>query len=202
MIRYAKKSGCYIVEDDYDSEFRYRGLPVSSLQELDNERVIYVGTFSKILFPSLRLGYVVLPFPLVEQFREWKRLGDHHSNSLNQLTLMRFIESGELERHIARMKKIYLKRRDTLIVGLNEHFSDKVKVMGETAGMHVVAEFLGVFFTAELVEKIEKAGVNVIPVEEHAMIKGNHHNQIILGYAHLDQAEIEEGLFRLKKVLQ
>lgn len=202
LIRFAQKLGCYIIEDDYDSEFCYRGIPLSSLRELDNERVIYIGTFSKTLFPSLRLGYIVLPFPLMEQCREWKRLGDHHSNSLNQLTLMRFIESGELERHIVRMKKIYRKRRDTLIARLHEYFPGQIKVRGEMAGMHVVAEFSGVVFTPGLLKEIEKGGVNAIPVEEHAMIKGNHQNQIILGYAHLDPAEIAEGLFQLKKVLQ
>lgn len=202
MIRFAQKLGCYIIEDDYDSEFCYRGIPFSSLRELDNERVIYIGTFSKTLFPSLRLGYIVLPFPLMEQCREWKRLGDHHSNSINQLTLMRFIESGELERHIARMKKVYHKRRDILIEGLQKYFPGQFKVMGEMAGMHVVAEFLGMVFTQGVVQELDKAGVNVIPVEEHAMIKGNHQNQIILGYAHLDRADIEEGLARLKRVLQ
>ncbi|HBE77932.1 MAG TPA: PLP-dependent aminotransferase family protein [Firmicutes bacterium] len=202
LVRFAQKSDCYIVEDDYDSEFSYRGMPVTTLQELDNKKVIYIGTFSKILFPSLRLGYIVLPFPLIEPFREWKRLGDHHSNSLNQLTLMRFIESGELERHIARMKKIYHKRRDFLIAGLHEYFPDQVKIIGEMAGMHVVAEFLGVTFTAELIQELEKARVNVIPVEEHAMVKGNHQNQMILGYAHLDEAEIAEGLLRLERIIK
>ncbi len=202
LIRFAQASGCYIVEDDYDSEFCYRGLPISSLQELDNQRVIYIGTFSKILFPSLRLGYIILPFSLIEQCREWKRLGDHHSNSLNQLTLMRFIESGELERHIARMKKIYHQRRDILIAGLKEYFPGQVKVMGEMAGMHVVAEFSGMVFTREAMQELEKAGVNAISVEEHALIKGNHQNQIILGYAHLNPADIEKGLARLKGVLR
>lgn len=201
LVRYARKTGCYIVEDDYDSEFRYRGLPVSSLQELDNERVIYIGTFSKILFPSLRLGYIVLPDPLIERCRELKRLGDHHTNSLNQLALMRFIESGEMERHIARMKKIYRKRRDSLIACLNAYFPSQVRVIGEAAGMHVIAEFSRVVFTPEILQNIEKAGVNVIPTEEHAMIKGKYKNQIILGYAHLCQTDIEEGLLRLKEVL-
>jgi GntR family transcriptional regulator/MocR family aminotransferase len=201
LIRYARKTGCYIVEDDYDSEFRYRGLPVSSLQELDNERVIYIGTFSKTLFPSVRLGYIVLPEPLVLQCREFKRLGDHHTNSLHQLTLMRFIENGEFERHITRMKKIYYKRRDSLIACINEYFPGKVRIMGETAGMHVVAEFSDMQFTSELMNSIERAGVKIISVEEHAVIKGKHGNQIILGYAHLSNAEIEEGLLRLKGVL-
>jgi GntR family transcriptional regulator/MocR family aminotransferase len=114
---------------------------------------------------------------------------------------MRFIENGEFERHITRMKKIYYKRRNSLIACINEYFPGKVRIMGETAGMHVVAEFSDMQFTSELMNSIERAGVKIISVEEHAVIKGKHGNQIILGYAHLSNAEIEEGLLRLKGVL-
>ena len=171
------------------------------MQELDRERVIYTGTFSKILFPSIRLGYVVLPDFLVEKCKELKQLGDHHTNSLNQLALLRFIESGELERHITRMKKIYQKRRDALIAMLNAYFPGKVKISGEKAGMHVIAEFSEVVFTPDLIRKIEQAGVNTISVEDHSVIKGSHTHQIILGYSHLSLAEIAEGLLRLKNTL-
>lgn len=201
LAQFARDTGCYIVEDDYDSEFRYNGGPVNSLYELNSGQVIYVGTFSKILFPSLRLGYLVLPYPLVEQCREWKRLGDHHSNSINQLALMKFIESGELERHIMRTKKIYGRRRNFLLSLLEEYFPEQVKVYGAPAGMHIVAEFAGVTFSQELIQDIKKAGVNVIPVENHSIIKGNHTGQIILGYAHLAQAEMERGIVKIKSVL-
>lgn len=126
LLHYAQTTGCYIVEDDYDSEFRYDGKPIHSLQEFNTEHVIYIGTFSKILYPSLRLGYLVLPYPLIEQCREWKRLSDHHSNSIHQLAVMRFMETGELDRHIARMKKIYRKRRDCLLSLLEIHFPRKI----------------------------------------------------------------------------
>ncbi len=201
LIRYAEKNNCYIIEDDYDSEFRYKGLPIHSLHELDSERVIYVGTFSKTLFPSIRLGYMVLPRPLVEQCTELKRLGDHHSNSLNQLAAMRFIDSGELERHIMRMNKVYSRRRDQLIAALNAYFPNEVSILGEAAGLHIVAEFSDTIFSPELIMGLEEAGVSVIPVEEHAMIKGEHINQIIIGYAHLDQQDMKKGLSRLRQVL-
>ncbi len=201
LIRCIQEMCCYIVEDDYDSEFKYKGLPINSLYSHDHERVIYIGTFSKILFPSLRLGYIVLPFSLVEQFREWKRLTDHHSNSLNQLALMRFMESGELERHILRMKKVYLKRRNYLIEKIHEYFPNAVRVIGEAAGMHIVTEFSKVNFSPKIIEGIKKANVNVIPVEDHAIVKGRHKHQIILGYAHLEPSEIEQGLSRLKNVI-
>lgn len=201
LIRYADQTGCYIVEDDYDSEFQYSGLPVHSLYALESKRTIYLGTFSKILFPSLRLGYLVLLWPLVEQCREWKRLNDHHSNSLYQLALLHFLESGELERHILRMKRVYRKRRDTLIALLQAYFPNQISVLGEAAGMHVVARFLGVEFSPALMERIRKAGVNIIPVEDHAIVKGSHRGEAILGYAHLSPEEMEQGLNRLKTVL-
>ncbi len=201
LLSFANRNNCYIIEDDYDSEFRYTGLPIHSLHALNKEKVIYVGTFSKTLFPSIRLGYMVLPYALVEQITELKRLGDHHSNSLNQLAVMRFIDSGEFERYILQMNKVYSRRRDSLINALKVYFPGKVKILGEAAGMHIVAEFTETIFSVELIKKIEEAGVTVIPVEEHAMIKGNYRNQIILGYAHLSQEEINKGLIRLKQVL-
>ena len=107
LIQFAQTSGCYIVEDDYDSEFCYKGAPISSLQGLEPSRVIYIGTFSKILFPALRLGYLVLPPALIERCRELKWFTDLHTPSLEQLILARFIEEGYLEHHISKMKKIY-----------------------------------------------------------------------------------------------
>lgn len=201
LIRYAEDKNCYIIEDDYDSEFRYKGLPIYSLHELNSERVIYIGTFSKTLFPSIRLGYMVLPHQLVKQCTELKRLGDHHSNSLNQLAVMRFINDGELERHIMRMNKVYARRRNQLVEALNSYFPNAVSILGEATGLHIVAEFPGVIFSPEIIMKLEDAGVSVISVEEHAMIKGNHINQIIIGFAHLDQEDMKKGLSRLKQAL-
>lgn len=198
LISYARDAGCMLVEDDYDSEFRYDGAPVNSLYELAPERVIYVGTFSKVLYPSLRLGYIVLPPSLVAQFREWKRLSDHHSNSVSQLTLMRFIEGGDLERHIRRMKKVYRKRRDLLLELLDQYFPGQHRVCGESAGMHLILELPGIEFTTDKVRRIREEGVYLVPVEEHAIEKGRHTNQLILGYANLSRRDMEYGLQVIK----
>lgn len=201
LAEFARRTGCFIIEDDYDSEFRYHGPPLNSLHELNPEQVIYVGTFSKILFPSLRLGYLVLPFSLVEQCREWKRLADHHSNSINQLALARFIEKGDLEHYVMKAKKLYLKRRNLLISLLDKYFPGKVKIHGAPAGMHIVAEFDAVLFSMDLIHRLKENGINVIPVEKHAIEKGKHTNQIILGYAHLDPSKLDQGIVKMKAII-
>ncbi len=200
LIQYARRKGCWLLEDDYDSEFRYDGAPVRSLFELDDNRVIYVGTFSKIMFPSLRLGYLVLPHPLVEQCLTWKRLADHHSNSVYQLALTHFIESGEFEKHISRMKKIYYKRRCNLLALLEKYFPGQVRIYGDAAGMHVVAGFHEVVFTPELIRRIRNTGVYLVPVEKHSAL-GGHVDQVILGYAQLDPEEMEKGLIKIKNCI-
>lgn len=201
LIQFARKTGCYLLEDDYDSEFTYHGLPTHSLFEFDTEHVIYVGTFSKVMFPSLRLGYMVVPESLVPQIRELKRLSDHHSNSIYQLALMRLIENGDLERHIRRMKKEYKRRRDYLLELLDTYFLGKVRVHGGDAGMHVVAEFDQIVFTPELISRLYQAGLYIVPVEKHALTEGVHQNEIILGYAQLDEEEMRRGIEILKEEL-
>ncbi len=201
LIEYAVKTGSYILEDDYDSEFQYNGLPVHSLFELAPENVIYAGTFSKTMFPSMRLGYLVVPSSLADKISKWKRLAGHHSNSIYQLALMRFIENGELERHIRHMKRIYKKRRADLITLLQSYFSDQIKIYGENAGMHFVAEFKDVDFAPELVRQLFNAGIYIVPVEDHSLTKGIHKNQIILGFAGLSYAQMEKGTRTFYNVL-
>lgn len=201
LLQFARTVDCYVVEDDYDSEFRYVGSPISSLQGLCPERVIYIGTLSKILSPALRLGYLVLPTELIERARSIKRLLDLHSPSLEQLILAQFIESGHLERHIVRMKRVYQKRRHILITQLQRHFSDQVEIVGDATGLHLVARFSQVTFTPETIAAIERTGVRVYPVERHAIAKDQHLHDIILGYGHLSPAQIEQGIGQIKLAL-
>lgn len=200
LIEYARQNESFIIEDDYDSEFRYDGAPVRSLFELDGSRVVYVGTMSKILFPSLRLGYLVLPHSLVGRCLEYKRLADHHSNSIYQLALAQYIQTGELERHVFRMKKVYFQRRRALLAMLEELFPGRVRLFGEAAGMHVVAGFGGAVFTPELIRRIRDAGVHLVLVDLHSML-GGHSDQVILGYAQLEPAEMKRGLLTLRQCL-
>lgn len=201
LINYARHKKCYLVEDDYDSEFRYEGPPVSSLQGLDPHRVLYIGSFSKILSPALRIGYLVLPLDLVEKCRQLKWFSDLHTPSIDQLILARFIKEGYLERHIAKMKKYYKNNRDFLIQCLHTTFSNKIKILGYSTGLHLVVEMQNIHFSSALLEKIEQFGVKVYPVEDHSISKGKHNDQIILGFGHLKKDEIQEGITRLFRAI-
>ncbi|NEN82648.1 PLP-dependent aminotransferase family protein [Paenibacillus elgii] len=201
LIQYARTHDCYLVEDDYDSEFRYEGPPVSSLQGLEPDRVLYIGSFSKILSPALRMGYLILPMPLVESCRRLKWYADLHKPSMDQLILARFMEGGYLERHIAKMKKLYKSRRDCLIDCLRSAFPGRVNIIGDSTGLHLVAEFPGRRFDEEAVRRIKRMGVKVYLVEEHANDKEAQRSRLILGYGHLPKEDIQEGIARLSRAL-
>lgn len=201
LIEYARKFNCYIVEDDYDSEFTYEGTPVHSVQGLDPERVLYVGTFSKILSPALRIGYVVLPEPLIEECKKLKWYTDRHHPSLEQLILTRFMKEGFLDRHIRKMKRIYKQRREALVSNLKKHFPDSM-ILGHSAGMHLVVEIPSVDFNSELLEWISKYSIQIYPVEDYSIIKGLHIHKIVLGYGGLSVEKIEEGVSRLSMAIK
>jgi len=202
LIQYAREADCYIVEDDYDSEFRYDSPPISSLQGLDDQRVIYVGSFSKILSPGLRLGYLVLPRELVQRYQEAKWFSDLHTPSLDQLALGLFIEEGHLEKYVNRVKKLYKKRRKCLVDALHEAFGERVSIWGASAGLHIVSAFPGIRFTPALLAQIKDYGVRLYPVEDHAIAPGQHEDKVILGYGNLSEAEILAGIAKWKEVLQ
>jgi GntR family transcriptional regulator / MocR family aminotransferase len=138
LLNWAQSTGAWIIEDDYDSEYRFESRPVASLQGLDrNARVIYIGTFSKVLFPSLRIGYIVIPPDLVERFMAVRIAMDIFPPYLYQEVLTDFMNQGHFGRHIRRMRQLYGERRTVLIESLREEFGDRLEVHGAEAGMHL-----------------------------------------------------------------
>lgn len=145
LLEWAARSRAWILEDDYDSEYRYEGMPISSLQGLDaNSRVVYIGTFSKVLFPSLRLGYVVIPGDLVERFLMVRLAMDIGPSRFSQAMLADFIQEGHFSRHIRRMRLLYRDRRNALIEHLEKEVGSAVEVTGEQAGMHLCVVIRGI----------------------------------------------------------
>ncbi len=138
LLEWAQRSGSWIIEDDYDSEYRYESLPIASLQGLDsNSRVLYIGTFSKVLFPSLRLGYLVIPKDLFDRFAAARRAMDLCPPTFYQEVLTDFIGEGHFARHIRRMRSLYHERRRALVMALERELGDTVQVLGSEAGMHL-----------------------------------------------------------------
>jgi Transcriptional regulators containing a DNA-binding HTH domain and an aminotransferase domain (MocR family) and their eukaryotic orthologs len=202
LIQYALDNDSYIIEDDYDSEFRFEGQPVNSLYELNPERVIYISSFSKILAPALRLGFMLLPDHFLTSYREIKQYSDVHTEAISQYVLANFIQDGGLERHIWKMKKLYDKKRRHLIEELEAYFSGEYNIMGQAAGLHLVVCFHKIRFTEELVKKIYSGHIKIYPVAEYSIChRAEHENEIILGYAHLALDEITEGIKILSKIL-
>ncbi len=198
LLDYARRKDAYIIEDDYDSEYRYESGPIQSLRHLDPERVIYMGTFSKILSPALRLGYLIVPTHLSEWLSSAMEHVNLRSAVLEQTALAAFIGENLLDRHVYRMKKIYEKKRAHLIQTLRSAFPGNVTITGENAGLHVLAIFKGLDFQEADFEVFERHGVEADWAEEYAIVKDRYRNQLVLGYGGLSLEQISEGVKRLK----
>jgi GntR family transcriptional regulator / MocR family aminotransferase len=201
LIQFAQKSGSYIIEDDYDSEFRHHGSPLPPLRNMNTDQVIYVGTFSKMLFPGLRLGYAILPAHLVNDFIQRKRSHDLQCPIIDQLAVAQFIEAGHLRRHILQMKRVYARRRQVLITSLQKAFAGGVRILGDTTGLHLNAEFAHYQFNMDTVDKAQQNGIGIHRVEEYAINSGRHKNKLIFGYGNLSPQRIEKGVKILAAVL-
>ena len=204
LLAWAGKTGAVIVEDDYDSEFRFGARPVPALQGLPGgESVIYVGTLSKVLFPSLRLGYLVVPPSLAPVVARAKWLADRQTPTLEQMVLADFITEGYLERHLRRMRTLYDGRRRALVRALATQLGDRVTILGGAAGMHLMIRLRGVGDGDDVVRRARAAGVALINAR-HCYVGDERapHGEFILGYAGLGERRILEGVRRLADVLR
>jgi GntR family transcriptional regulator/MocR family aminotransferase len=205
LLAWAERTGAWIFEDDYDSEFRFGVRPIESLQGLDrHERVIYAGTFSKVLSPSLRLGYLVVPAALVGPFHAAKALADTGTGGLEQRALARFIRDGHFDRHLRRTRARNGQRRAALVAALDERVGDRVEVLGADAGLHVMLRVRDVPLAdePELIADAERAGVRVYsPARFYSAPRDRPEAELLLGYASLSLAQIRRGVGYLAGVL-
>jgi len=201
LLAWTEHHGAMILEDDYDSEYRYDSRPIPALQGLDRSNcVIYMGTFSKVLFPSLRIGYLVLPQHLVPVFARAKWLSDRQLPLLEQYVLADFIAQGHLERHIRRMRNYYDRHRQALVQALKFYFGQKVTILGENAGIHLMARLETKLSDEEIRQRAAHAGVGVMSAQPH-YLEAKPRGELIFGYAELNEQQIKEGIRRLAQAL-
>ncbi len=197
LLRWAAgQEGRYLIEDDYDSEFRYRGKPIPSLQASDRMgKVIYIGTFSKAIAPAIRISYMVLPGELLECYRQNYRFFSSTVSRIDQSILDVFIREGVFERHLNKMRKIYKSRHDCLLSACKRYLKN-ITISGENAGLHLLLHYRGKRAEEELIRLASERGVRVYGVSETYIgrLPENWQPTLILGYAGLDEKDIESGV--------
>lgn len=204
LLKWAEQEeGRYLIEDDYDSEFRYRGKPIPSLQASDRSgKVIYMGTFSKSIAPAIRVGYMVLPPPLMKRYKQNCGFYASTVSRIDQRILNEFIRDGYFERYLNKMRKIYRDKHDFLLEqmkGMEKAFD----ISGENAGLHLLLTSKNGITERELLGRAEREGVRLYGISDtlFGQMKENHpyRNTVLLGYGALGEEEIEQGIALLKK---
>jgi GntR family transcriptional regulator / MocR family aminotransferase len=201
LLDWARRQNAVIVEDDYDGEFHYDGRPLESLQGLDKEgRIVYIGTFSRTVFPALRIGYLVAPGSLVPAFTAAKWLSDLHSATLEQQTLAEFITMGMYERHLRRLRRRNTTRRKALLDAIHTFLGDRVEVTGDGAGAHIVLWPKNRISEESVIAQAAKRGLGIYGIS-HCFLKRPSRPGFMLGYARLNEREIREGIRLFGEVL-
>jgi GntR family transcriptional regulator/MocR family aminotransferase len=202
LLEWAARNGAWILEDDFDSEYRYATKPIPALQGLDrNGRVIYCGTFSKVLFPSLRLGYLIVPDDLLDSFVAARWISDRCSPLVEQSALAEFISEGHFASHIRRMRALYMERRSVMIDTIREELGDLLEIWDSEAGMHTIAWLPEDVEDTRVAAEAAAAGLNVGPVSDFAL-RPLSRGGLLLGYAAFTPAAIRKGVRELASVLK
>jgi len=201
LLRWASRAGAFVIEDDYDSEYRFEGRPVPALQGLDhNSNVIVVGSFSKLLFSSLRIGYMVLPSSLVESVLAFRYQTDFRNVSLDQAVLCDFIEDGHLGRHLRRMRNLYATRLGALIDGGKKYLNGLLEISNVRAGLYTVGILKNGMTSREAEAAAAAEDVEATALDRYTL-KRPDPKGLLLGFAAHNETAIQLGLLRLAKAL-
>ncbi|HEX6105914.1 MAG TPA: PLP-dependent aminotransferase family protein [Gemmatimonadales bacterium] len=202
LLRWAAQAHAWVLEDDYDSEFRYDARPLACLQGMDEDgRVIYVGTFSKTLAPALRLGYLIVPEPLIDAFRAARAAADRHSPTMDQAVLADFLTEGHFARHVRRMRRLYAERQEALVAAVRERLDGVLEVRPSAAGMHLVGWLPEGVSDEEAAGRAAAAGVETAALSRYALhppARGG----LLMGWAGYEPAEMREAVGILARVLR
>ncbi|WP_459480553.1 MocR-like pyridoxine biosynthesis transcription factor PdxR [Clostridium saccharoperbutylacetonicum] len=201
LLNWAKKIDGIIIEDDYDGELRYKGKPIPSLQGLDEyNKVIYLGSFSKSLMPSMRISYLVLPKSLLNVYNQKYRIYEQSVPRLLQKTLEIFIKEGYWEKHLRKAKVLYKKKQDLLIHAINKYFGNKVNIIGSDSGLHILLEINTQLNEFELIERALNDGIKVNPTSVNWINPPTNSLPVIfIGFAGIKADEIQKAIELLSK---
>jgi GntR family transcriptional regulator/MocR family aminotransferase len=201
LTEWAGRSGAWIVEDDYDSEYRFGGRPLAALQGADpHGRVIYLGSFSKVMFPALRLGYVILPRDLVPAFSVIREASDTCPATLQQSVMTEFIREGHFARHLRRTRQTYRERHAALVTAIREMLPSRFEMAGSETGMHLTLLLPEGMDDVALTRRAAEAGISVRPLSI-CYLKRPQRGGLILGFGGASPAEIREGVKVLRTLL-
>jgi GntR family transcriptional regulator/MocR family aminotransferase len=202
LLEWARRSGTLIFEDDYDSEYRYSARPIPALQGLDRSGVvIFAGSFSAVLFPALRLGYLVVPTEMVDVFAAAESVSTHHPPLLEQAVLCDFITEGHFARHIRRMRELYAERLAVLLDGARDKLSGLLEISKVEAGLQTVGWLKGRMSEERAARAAAERDVEVVPLSGYASGRARQ-NALILGFAAVDAKEIRRGVGELATILE
>ena len=202
LLAWAKRCGGWIIEDDYDGVFRYRGRPLASLQGIDeSNRVIYVSTFSKVLVPSLRLAYVIAAPDIVDAFAAARRFSDRHSPTMEQAVLADFMEQGFFARHLRRMRSLYAERQSMFIKELHRVVGDDLIVQPRPAGMHLVGHFRKFTDDRKVAAAAWELGVSASPLSKY-YLSSPRRSGLVLGYTQANEQEMRTGVRALARAIR
>ena len=201
LLKYAHENASWVIEDDYDSEFRYRGRPLPALAALDKVgRVLYVGTFSKSLFPSVRIGYVVVPEILVDTFAKTRNIFGQTSSAITEEALSNFMDDGGFAEHIRKMRRLYRERRDILLDALKNHCSNILEPQQTDAGMHIIADIKNGMSDRLAHLELLNAGIDSLPLSIY--YEGSVQRQaLVLGFSGVQKKVIPKLVTRMGGVL-
>ncbi len=202
LLNWAAGNGTWIIEDDYDSEYRFDTRPIAALQGLDlDARVLYMGTFSKVMAPALRLGYLVLPKDLIAVCTAAKDCMDIFSPTSTQAVMADFIREGHFARHIRRMRMLYMERRKALVNALQSSLRDSVEVAGAEAGMHLAILLRAGINDLAVSYEAARRGLSAMPLSSCRITSGER-GGLVLGYGGVDIQDIQEGVRKLRACIQ